>query len=162
MLNKKIKTMQEIKVIVKEIKKQNKTIVTCNGCFDILHIGHLKFLEEAKEQGDVLIVAINSDSSVKENKGPKRPINTEEDRANMLAALELVDYAVIFPEKTPISLLETIKPDVHVNGEEYGEDCIEAPTVKKYGGRIHLIKDYGGFSSTKLIEKIRKSCPPKT
>ena len=147
--------MQEIKVIVKEIKKQNKTIVTCNGCFDILHIGHLKFLEEAKEQGDVLIVAINSDSSVKENKGPERPINTENNRAEALAALECVDYITVFNEKTPINLLEIIKPNIHVNGEEYGEDCIEASTVKKFGGKMHLVKKYKDFSTTRLIEKIK-------
>ena len=154
MLNKKIKTIQEIKEIVKELKSQNKKIAMCNGCFDILHIGHIKFLEEAKKQADILIVGLNSDSSVKENKGPKRPINAEENRANILASLEPVDYIVIFSEKTPISLVEEIKPDVFVNGAEYGEDCIEAPVVKKHGGKIHLVKNYFGTSTTELIKKI--------
>ena len=154
MLNKKIKIMQEIKELVKKLKSQNKKIAFCNGCFDVLHIGHIKFLEEAKKQGDVLIVGLNSDSSVKENKSPKRPINTEENRANILASLEMVDYVVIFSEKTPINLIETIKPDVFVNGAEYGENCVEAPIVKKYGGKIHLVKNYFGLSTTELINKI--------
>lgn len=150
----KIKPITEMEEIVKELKKQGKKIVTCNGCFDILHTGHIKFLNEAKQQGDVLIVGLNSDSSVKQNKGPKRPINNEKDRATVLAALEMVDYVVIFNEKTPIELLEAIKPHVHINGEEYGENCIEAPTVKKHGGRIHIAKLKEGYSTTNLIKKI--------
>jgi len=121
-------------------KNKGKKIAFCNGAFDILHIGHIKFLEEAKKQADILVAGLNSDSSVKENKGAKRPFNSEENRATVLAALRVVDYVVIFPEKTPIKLIETIKPDIFVNGEEYGMDCIEAPTVKEYGGKIHLVK----------------------
>lgn len=154
-MDSKIKTREELKGIVKRLKQQGKTIVTCNGCFDLLHAGHIKFLKEAKQQGDILIVGLNSDSSVKQNKGPKRPINNENDRAAVLSALEIVDYITIFNEKTPIELLEIIKPDVHVNGEEYGENCIEAPTVKKYGGKIYIIKLKKGFSTTKIIEKLR-------
>lgn len=156
-MDSKIKTRQEIKETVKELKRKGKKIVTCNGCFDILHAGHIKFLKEAKEQGDVLIVGLNSDSSVKENKGPKRPINNENNRTTVLAALEIVDYITIFNEKTPITLLEIIKPDIHVNGEEYGENCLEAETVKKYGGRIHLIKLKEGFSTTDIIKKIKET-----
>jgi len=151
----KIKTRQEIEDIAKQLKQQGKKIVTCNGCFDILHAGHIAFLTEAKAQGDVLIVGINSDSSVKQNKGPERPINNENNRAIVLSALQIVDYITIFNEKTPIELLEAIKPDIHVNGEEYGEDCIEAPTIKKYGGKIHIIKLKQGLSTTNLIEKIK-------
>lgn len=151
----KIKTRDEIRTIVGDLKNQGKKIVTCNGCFDILHTGHIKFLEEAKKQGDILVVGLNSDSSVKSIKGEKRPINTEENRAIVLAALSLVDYVVIFSEKDPRNLLEIIKPDVHVNGIVYGENCIEAETVKKYGGRIYLVKNFGGFSTTKLIDKIK-------
>lgn len=154
MPNNKIKTINEIEQIVKDIKKEGKKIVTCNGVFDILHIGHIKFLKEAKEQGDILIVGLNSDSSVKLNKGDKRPINNEENRAKILAALQYVDYIVIFSEKDPIKLLEIIKPDIHANGEEYGENCIEADVVKKYGGKIYLIKKYGDFSTTSLIKKL--------
>lgn len=156
-VNKKIKKIWEIQKIVVELRDNSKKIVFCSGCFDILHKGHIKFLEEAKKQGDILIVALNSDSSVKQNKGEGRPLNSGENRAKVLASLDLVDYMVIFSEKNPIKLIELIKPEVFVNGEEYGENCIEAPTVKKYGGRIYIVKNYGGFSTTKLIEKILDS-----
>jgi D-beta-D-heptose 7-phosphate kinase/D-beta-D-heptose 1-phosphate adenosyltransferase len=155
-MNKKIKKMSELEKIVKKLKKQNKKIVTCNGTFDILHIGHVKFLQEAKQQGDILIVGLNSDKSVKINKGPKRPINNEKNRAKVLSALECVDYIVIFNEKDPRKLLSIIKPDIHVNGEEYGYNCIEAETIKKYSGKIHLVKNFGGFSTTKLVNNILK------
>ncbi|MBW2988819.1 adenylyltransferase/cytidyltransferase family protein, partial [Candidatus Woesearchaeota archaeon] len=124
-----------------------------NGCFDILHAGHIGFLKEAKQQGDILIVCLNSDSSVKENKGPRRPINGENDRASVLAALWMVDYITIFNEKTPIKILEVIKPDVHANGEEYGENCIESGTVKKNGGKMHLIRLLRGYSTTSILKK---------
>ena len=156
-MDSKIKTRQEIEDIVKELKHKGKRIVTCNGCFDIIHAGHIKFLTEAKTQGDILIVGINSDSSVKENKGPKRPINNENDRAQVLDALKIVDYVTIFNEKTPIQLLEAIKPEIHANGEEYGEDCIEAETIRKNKGKIHLIKLKEGFSTTNLINKIKET-----
>jgi glycerol-3-phosphate cytidylyltransferase len=153
----KIKTRFEMDNIVQSLKQQGKTIVTCNGCFDILHIGHIEFLKEAKAQGDILIVAINSDSSIKANKGPSRPINNENNRANILAALRMIDYVTIFNEKTPIRLLEQIRPNVHCNGEEYGENCIEAETIRKNNGKIHLIKLKQGFSTTNIINKIRES-----
>lgn len=153
----KIKKINEIEEIVKELKKQGKKIVTCNGCFDILHAGHIKFLTEAKQQGEILIVGLNSDQSVKENKGSSRPINNENDRATVLAALETVDYITIFNEKTPIQLLERIKPNIHVNGEEYGENCIEAETVRKNGGRIYLINLIKGYSTSNIIKRIRKT-----
>ena len=153
----KIKTREEIENIAKELKQQGKKIVTCNGCFDILHIGHIKFLTEAKEQGDILIVGLNSDSSVKENKGPDRPINNEDNRAALLSVLEMIDYITIFNEKTPIPLLETIKPNIHCNGEDYGENCIEAKTVKKNKGIIHIIKIVKGYSTTNTLDKIKES-----
>ncbi len=156
-MDSKIKTREELGEIVETLKKQGKKIVTCNGCFDIIHAGHIKFLTEAKAQGDILIMGLNSDSSVKANKGPKRPINNENDRAYILAALELVDYITIFNETTPIPLIEIIKPDIHCNGEEYGEDCIEAETVRKYKGKIHLIKLKEGFSTTNLINNIKET-----
>ncbi|MBW2989713.1 adenylyltransferase/cytidyltransferase family protein [Candidatus Woesearchaeota archaeon] len=150
----KIRTREEIRVIAEKLKKEGKKIVTCNGCFDILHAGHIGFLKEAKQQGDILIVGLNSNQSVKENKGPKRPINDEKSRAEVLAALKMTDYVVIFNEKTPIKILESIQPNVHCNGEEYGKGCIEAETIKKDGGRIHLIRLKKGFSTTNLIKEI--------
>ena len=156
-MNPKIVNEEKLKELVEKLKKKNKKIVTTNGVFDILHIGHVKYLEEAKAQGDILIVGLNSDASVKMNKGPKRPINSEESRAAVLAALQCVDYVTIFNEKDPRELLEIIQPAVHANCEEYGEDCIEAPVVRKYGGKIYLIKKYKDFSTTKLIEKIKEA-----
>jgi len=153
----KIKTIEEIGHLVRELKQKSKKIVTCNGCFDILHPGHIKFLKEAKQQGDILIIGLNSDSSVKQNKGPGRPINNENDRAQILAALEMVDYIVIFNEKTPIKLLETIKPDIHANGKEYGENCIEAEIVKKYGGKLYLISLVPRYSTTKMISSMKQN-----
>ncbi|MBI2575937.1 adenylyltransferase/cytidyltransferase family protein [Candidatus Woesearchaeota archaeon] len=139
---------------VGSLKREGKKIVTCNGVFDIIHPGHISFLEEAKAQGDILIVAVNTDSSVKENRGPSRPINKENDRARVLAALACTDYILLFGEKTPISFLEKIKPDVHVNGSEYGEACIEAPTVKKNNGKLHIVHRIPGYSTTGIIKKI--------
>ncbi len=152
----KIITRETLSQTVENIRKQNKTIVTLNGTFDILHEGHAKILKESKVQGDVLIVGVNADSSVKENKGESRPFNNEQQRAKMLATFKEVDYVVVFKEKTPIPLLEIIKPNVHVNGSEYSEDCIEAPTVTKNGGRIHVVELLQGFSTTNLVERGRK------
>lgn len=157
MQNNKIKTINEIEKIAESLKKEGKKIVTCNGCFDILHVGHIKFLKEAKEQGDILMVGLNSDSSVKLNKEENRPINNEENRAEVLAALQYVDYIVIFLEKDPRKLLEIIKPDIHANGEDYSENCIEEDTVRKNGGRIYLIKKYGDFSTTNLIKRLNSN-----
>lgn len=142
---------------VKELRSAGKTIATLNGSFDLLHAGHLKMIHEASEQGDVLILALNSDVSIKKYKSPLRPIVPLEQRLEMIAALEFVDYVTYFDETDPIALLEKIKPDVHNNGSEYGENCIEAEVVKKHGGKIHIVKLVPGLSTTKLIEKI-KSC----
>ncbi|HLC65525.1 MAG TPA: adenylyltransferase/cytidyltransferase family protein [Candidatus Nanoarchaeia archaeon] len=150
----KIKNRNEIAEVAERLRKEGKKIVTCNGAFDILHLGHIKFLEEAKAQGDVLIVGLNSDSSIKQYKGKDRPVNDQYCRSNLIAALEMVDYVTIFEEADPRALLEAIKPDVHCNGIEYGENCIEAETVRKYGGKIHLIKNYKGISTTKIISRI--------
>lgn len=138
-----------------KLRAQGRTIVTCNGSFDLFHYGHLCFLEEAKKQADVLIVGLNSDSSIKQYKSPLRPVICQEQRAALLSALSIVSYVHIFDETVPMPFLEVVKPNVHVNGLEYGEDCIEAPTVKKYGGRIHLMPKVAGLSTTGLIAKIK-------
>ena len=134
-----------------KLRAQGRTIVTCNGSFDLFHYGHLCFLEEAKKQADVLIVGLNSDSSIKQYKSPLRPVICQEQRAALLSALSIVSYVHIFDETVPMPFLEVVKPNVHVNGE----DCIEAPTVKKYGGRIHLMPKVAGLSTTGLIAKIK-------
>src|SRR3989339_271965 len=150
----KIKTRAELARIAEALRKKGKKIVTCNGCFDILHAGHIKFLEEAKSQGDILIVGLNTDAYITKKKGRGRPVNSQDDRALVLAALACVDYVAIFAEDTPIALLEELKPDVHCNGEEYGENCVEAATVRKNGGRLHLIRNYKGLSTTNILKKI--------
>lgn len=155
MSSEKIKTQDEIEKIASDVKNQGKKIVTTNGVFDILHIGHIRYLQEAKKQGDILVIAINTDASVKENKGDKRPLNNKNDRAEALAALTCVDYVTFFPEKTPESILEKIKPDVHVKGGDYQMDqIIEKDIVEKNGGKIILIPEVEGYATTNLIEKI--------
>lgn len=148
---------KKLQGIVESLKKNKKKIVTINGSFDIIHAGHVHFLREAKKQGDILIVMLNSDSSIKKYKGKDRPINSEKDRVTVMSAFEMVDFVTLFSETTPINTLELIKPDVHVNGAEYGENCIEAKTVKKNGGRLHLVERIGLFSTTNLIKQINKT-----
>ena len=155
MPKRKIKNIKELKNIVEGLKKQNKKIVTTNGVFDILHIGHIRYLKEAKKLGNVLIVAINSDSSVKKIKGPKRPLNNENDRAEALAALECVNFVTIFNEENPIKILEKIKPDIHVKGGDYKiSQVIEKNVVEKNHGKIALIPEVKGYSTTDLIKRI--------
>ncbi len=137
------------------LRAQGKRIVTLNGSFDLLHAGHLHILEEARRQGDVLLVGLNSDASVRRYKSADRPIVSEGDRARMLLALRCVDYVHVFDEDVPMPFLEEVRPDVHVNGSEYGGDCIEAPTVKKHGGRIHIVEKVPGLSTSALVDKIR-------
>lgn len=152
----KIVGREELGKRCEELRKAGKTIVTCNGSFDLFHYGHLCFLEEAKKQADVLIVGLNSDSSIKKYKSPDRPVITQDQRAALLSAMEIVGFVHIFDETDPIAFLEVVKPDVHVNGAEYGENCIEAPTVKKYGGRVHLMPKVAGLSTTGLIARIKQ------
>ena len=114
------------------LKAQNKTIITTNGCFDIIHAGHVRYLKQAKELGDILVVCLNSDDSVKKLKGPSRPLNSEDDRAEVLAALSSVDYVVIFEQDTPSEILEQIKPHIHVKGGDYSEETLpESAVIKK-------------------------------
>ena len=128
----KIKSTDELKSIVEDLKKHNKKIVTTNGVFDILHIGHIRYLKEAKKLGDILIIAINSDNSVKKIKDPKRPLNNEKDRAEAIASLEHVDYVTIFNEENPIKFLEEIKPDIHVKGGDYNINQIIEKNVVRH------------------------------
>ncbi|MBI2658923.1 D-glycero-beta-D-manno-heptose 1-phosphate adenylyltransferase [Candidatus Woesearchaeota archaeon] len=155
MINKKIITLQKLIPIVQKLKKQNKKIVTTNGVFDILHFGHVRYLEKAKKLGDVLIVGVNTDSSVKQNKGDKRPINDEKSRIAVLAGLESVDYAFLFGEKDPRSWISSIKPDVHVKAGDYKlGQIIEKNVVEKNNGKIIIVKAEKGYSTTGLINSI--------
>ncbi len=137
------------------LRAQGKRIATINGSFDLLHAGHLHILEEARRQGDALIVGLNSDASVKRYKAPDRPLVPEADRARMLLALRCVDYVHVFDEDAPMAFLEEVKPEVHVNGSEYGPDCIEAPVVRKHGGTIHVVEKVPGLSTSAIVDRIR-------
>lgn len=139
-------------------RKQNKTIVSTNGCFDILHVGHVRYLQESKKQGDVLIVYLNSDASVKRLKGDSRPLNCEADRAEVLAALGCVDYVVLFEEDTPCDLIEIVKPDIHTKGGDYNPDNLpETEVIRRHGGELVFINFVEGKSTTSTIEKMKLS-----
>ena len=154
MLNK-IKTRDELKLIIQKAKEQGKKVVTTNGCFDVLHVGHLRYLQSAKQLGDILIVAINSDESVRAIKGEKRPLVPEDERAELLAGLECVDYVMIFPELDPKQFLTELRPNIHVKGGDYSLDrVIERETVESIGAKLHLLPGAEGKSTTNLIEVI--------
>ena len=140
---------------VENLKKENKKIVFTNGCFDILHIGHVRYLKKSASYGDILIIGLNSDSSVKKLKGESRPINNEQDRAELLSELGFVDYVVIFSEDTPEKLLDEIKPDIYTKGADYTLETLpEAKTVLKNNGKVEFINLVEGKSTTNVIKKI--------
>lgn len=142
--------------VIEELKLQGKKVVFTNGCFDILHVGHLRYLNDAKKQGDVLIVGVNSDESVRRLKGPTRPINNEIDRAEMLSGLKTVDFTLIFDELTPIETLEKIKPSIHVKGGDYTKEQLpETATVEKNGGEVIILSYVEGKSTTNIVNKIQ-------
>ena len=146
---------KNIQELLKTLKSKNETIVTTNGCFDILHVGHVRYLQKTKSYADKMIVCLNSDKSVRSIKGPTRPINNENDRAEILCALSCVDYVVLFDEDTPMDLLCEIKPDVHTKGADYTIETLpEAKPIMENGGRIEFITFVEGKSTTKVIEKI--------
>lgn len=138
--------------------KSRGTLVTLNGSFDLLHAGHLKILEEAKAQGDFLIVALNTDASIKRYKGKDRPIIPLKFRLQMLSAISFVDYVTYFDEDDPRKILSLIKPSCHVNGIEYGENCIESQTLLEVGAKLHLVHLKPGLSTSNIIGKIKEVC----
>jgi rfaE bifunctional protein nucleotidyltransferase chain/domain len=139
-----------------DLRARHLTIATLNGSFDLLHAGHLYILYEASRQADRLIVALNSDASVKQYKSSSRPIVPLQYRLEMIAALEFVDYVTWFDETDPCKLIAAIHPDVHVNGKEYGENCIEASAVKACGARLHLVDRIPSLATSFIIEKIKQ------
>ena len=142
--------------LAKDLKTQGKRLVTTNGCFDILHVGHVRILEASKRLGDVLIVGINSDESVRRLKGPTRPITPEAERAEILASLRCVDYVSIFPEDTAVELLKAIRPDIYVKGSDWTQTTLsEAPVVESFGGQVKIIELVPGKSTTSLISRIQ-------
>ena len=143
--------------IINRIKGERKKIVFTNGCFDLLHVGHIRYLAQAKKLGDFLIIGLNSDSSVKELKGEDRPINSFEDRATLLSAIESVDLVIMFEEQTPENLIKDIVPDFLVKGGDYNiEDIVGYQTVVQNGGQVKTLSFYDGYSSTNYIDKINK------
>ena len=148
-------TAEEMRKEIAKLQKAGKRVVFTNGVFDILHVGHLTYLEEARNLGDILVVGVNSDASVKVNKGDKRPINSQKNRAEMLSGTKFVDYAVIFDEKTPEKLLDVLKPDVHVKGGDYKkEDLPETKIVEGNGGEVKILSFVDNVSTTQIINKI--------
>jgi D-glycero-beta-D-manno-heptose 1-phosphate adenylyltransferase len=151
---KKVISRDQIAKKVAELKREGKTIATINGSFDLLHAGHLQIIYEASQQADILIVALNTDESIQKYKSIYRPIIPLKYRIEMLTALEFVDYVTWFDETDPCTILKEIRPNVHVNGAEYGQNCIEADVVKSGGGRIHIVKLVPGLSTSQIINKI--------
>ncbi|MBS0655011.1 MAG: adenylyltransferase/cytidyltransferase family protein [Verrucomicrobia bacterium] len=148
----------ELEQRVAELKSRGLSIATLNGSFDLLHAGHLYIIFEAAKQADILIVALNSDSSIQKYKSPKRPIVPLEYRLELLSAISFIDFVTWFDETDPRALLAKICPDVHVNGAEYGHACIEADTVKAHGGRVHLVDRIPGLATSEIIEKVHRLC----
>jgi D-glycero-beta-D-manno-heptose 1-phosphate adenylyltransferase len=154
-----IATRQDLARIISDLRAQNKKIVATNGCFDILHAGHVRYLEAAKELGDVMIVGINSDASVQKLKGPNRPINNQDDRAEVLAALRCVDYVSIFSEETAAEFLQVVRPDIYAKGGDYTvQDLPETPVVESRGGKVVILDLVPGKSTTSTIARINDSC----
>lgn len=158
---KKALSLSEVVRVASKARKAGKTVVATNGCFDILHVGHIRNLAAAKALGDMLIVGVNSDSSVRKNKGPSRPIVPERERVEMLAALESVDYVLIFKEKTPFSWITKVKPHVHVKGG--GQDVVVQPDfikqkklLRQMGSKLVLVPHSKGKSTSNLVKKIQK------
>ncbi len=155
-MDQKIVSFTTLPTLSKLVKDQGKRLVTTNGCFDLLHWGHIQYLTEAKALGDLLLVGLNSDASVKRLKGPSRPLNPELVRARQIASLECVDYVVIFEEATPEAFLEMVKPGIHVKGGDYRvEDLPERLVVEAGGGEVRVLSLVPGFSTTSLIERLK-------
>ncbi|MFW5749504.1 MAG: D-glycero-beta-D-manno-heptose 1-phosphate adenylyltransferase [Halanaerobium sp.] len=153
-----IMELEALKNEIKEKKEAGELVVFTNGCFDILHVGHIRYLKKAASLGDKLVLAVNSDSSVKKLKGGGRPFVPEAERLEMLAVLEMIDYLILFSEIDARALLEEIRPQLYVKGGDYRiEDLPEAETVYNYGGKIILISEVKGKSTTNIIKKIRQS-----
>ena len=157
METRRVLTIDELLPVIARHKKEGQTVVFTNGCFDLLHVGHVRYLARSKSEGDILVVGLNSDRSVRELKGPQRPVQRQEDRAEILASLRSVDYVVIFDEPTPIDLITAVKPAVLVKGEDWREDdIVGAKEVKSWGGRVVRATFTAGASTTGLIDRMKK------
>jgi D-beta-D-heptose 7-phosphate kinase/D-beta-D-heptose 1-phosphate adenosyltransferase len=162
-MKQKIKTRKELLRIIKDLKAKGKRLVFTNGCFDLLHIGHVRYLEKAKGLGDVLFVGVNSDSSIRKLKGPKRPILSEEERAEILSGLGCVDYVTLFDEIDPLKLITSLQPDVLVKGGDWTkEQTVGKEVVERSGGEVVIIPFVKGASTSNLIETILKKYEKRT
>jgi len=154
----KILSREQLKSEMNRLRQGGKKIAFTNGCFDILHVGHTRYLRDARKTGDVLILALNSDASVRAIKGEKRPLVPEAERADVVASLEAVDYVTIFDELTPLELIEFLQPDVIVKGGDWSEEnVVGRESVRKWGGKVVIIPETEGASTTNIIEKIIKT-----
>ncbi len=151
----KILDWKNLKEEVDRLRRQGKKIAFTNGCFDILHVGHTRYLRQAREKGDLLILGLNSDASVRKIKGEKRPLIPQEERADLLACLEFVDYVTIFEETTPLDLILYLKPDVLIKGGDWAEEqVVGRKEVMSWGGTVAIIPEIPGASTTNIVEKI--------
>jgi rfaE bifunctional protein nucleotidyltransferase chain/domain len=152
----KLKSLEDLKVIAADARSKGRSVVFTNGCFDLLHRGHVHVLREAKACGDLLITGVNSDKSVKKIKGPARPVMPESDRSELLASLEMVDYVVLFDEPDPYELISAIRPNVLVKGGDWSDaKIVGVDLVEEAGGRVVVIPYIKGFSTTEIIERIK-------
>lgn len=154
-LNTRVVTPEKMSLWREDIRQKGLTLASLNGSFDLMHSGHLHILYEASKQADILILGLNTDASIKKYKSPSRPIITLKDRLAMMASLSMVDYVSYFDETTPIEWLKLVRPDVHVNGAEYGQDCVEAPILREIGSRLHLVERIPGLATSSIIERIQ-------
>jgi len=151
----KIKRRSALKAIVDRLKTEGRKVVFTNGCFDLLHVGHVRYLEAARALGDCLIVGVNTDERVRELKGPGRPLVSEFERAEVIAALQCVDYVTLFAEDTPSDLISFLQPDIHVKGGDYdAEEIPEAEAVRSYGGRVVILPLIEGHSTSDIVSRI--------
>lgn len=152
---KKLHSLSRLKKIIKLQKKKGKKIVLANGCFDLIHVGHVRYLKEAKEKGDILVVALNSDSSVRKLKGKGRPILNQKERVEIISSFSFVDYMTIFKDNKVEKVLLSLKPDIHAKGSDYTKDTVpEKETVKSYGGSVAIVGGAKVNFTSKIIENI--------
>lgn len=150
----KIKDVAALVTVLEPLREQGKTVATLNGSFDLLHAGHMYIIYEAAQTADILVIALNTDASVRKYKSPTRPIIPLQERMEMIAACGVVDFVSWFDETDPRAFLQQVRPDVHVNGIEYGYNCIEANVVAACGGKLHLVERIPGLATSQIIAKI--------
>jgi D-beta-D-heptose 7-phosphate kinase/D-beta-D-heptose 1-phosphate adenosyltransferase len=154
-MRRKILDNHDLNTAISQLRGQGKKIVFTNGCYDLLHVGHIKLLQRARSLGDVLVVGLNSDESVRSLKGPTRPLVGEKERAHVMAALDCVDIITVFPEETPMRLIEQIRPDVLVKGGDYEmHEVVGRDFVESHGGRVELVPIVEGFSTSDIVKRI--------